>query len=109
MEKWQELYLREIQQGAAARASGNEGRARVCARRAASILIGEYFNRQRVPLPSSSAYNRLRLLASQPGLSPAAYELAAHLLERVDTSFSLPAHIDLLADVQQLARELFLL
>lgn len=109
MENWHTLYLHEIHQGVAARSSGNEGRARVCARRAASILIGAYFARQKIPLSSSSAVDRLRLIASQPGLSPAAYEIAAHLLERVDTSFSLPAQIDLLADVQQLARELSLL
>lgn len=106
---WQSAYLHEIQQGQSARLFGNEGRARVCARRAAGILIGEYLARQGLPPPRPSAYDRLRFLASQPDLSPAAYQIAAHLLVRVDESFSLPEDIDLLADVLQLAHELSLL
>jgi hypothetical protein len=106
MDSWHASYLHEIEQAGFARLSGNEGRARVCARRAASILIAEFLTRQGIQVPSSSAQVRLRYLSTLPGLSPATYEIISHLLMRVDGSFSLPDHIDLIADVQRLAQEL---
>lgn len=106
MDACQASYHHEIEQARLARLSGNEGRARVCARRAASILIAEYLTRQGMPVPASSAQVRLRHLSTLPGLSPATYEITSHLLMRVDESFSLPDHIDLIADVQRLAQEL---
>ena len=106
MDSWHSSYLHEIEQAKLARLSRNEGRARVCARRAASILIAEYLTRQGNQAPSSSAQVRLRYLSKLPGLSPAAYEITSHLLMRVDESFSLPDDIDLIADVQHLAQEL---
>lgn len=108
MEGWQRTYQHEIQQAYSARQAGNEGRARVCARRAASILIGEYLARQGLPSPSPSAVDRLRYLASLPKLPQKVYQIADHLLMRVDESFSLPAEINLLTDVQELSRELHL-
>jgi len=106
MDAWNSSYLHEIELARLARHSGNEGRARVCARRAASILIAEYLTRQGIQVPASSAQARLLYLSTLPGLSPATYEITSHLLMRVDESFSLPEHIDLIADVQRLAQEL---
>jgi hypothetical protein len=106
MDSWHSSYHHEIEQAKLTRLAGNEGRARVCARRAASILIAEYLTRQGMQAPSSSAQVRLLYLSALPGLSPAAYEITSHLLMRVDESFSLPDHIDLIADVQRLAEEL---
>ena len=39
---WEAFYKAEMQNAEAARRSGNEGKARVCARRAAGAVIGEY-------------------------------------------------------------------
>ena len=106
MDSWHASYLHEIEQAGLARLSGNEGRARVCARRAASILIAEFLTRQGMQAPASSAQVRLHYLLTLPGLSPATYEITNHLLMHVDESFSLPDLIDLIADVQRLAQEL---
>lgn len=106
MDSWEISYLHEIEQATHARNAGNEGRARVCARRAASFLIAEYLNRQGMQITSSSAHDRLRYFSTLPGLSPAAYEITGHLLMRVDKTFSLPDKIDLIADTQRLAQEL---
>lgn len=108
MDSWKTSYLHEIEQARLARFSGNEGRARVCARRAASTLVAEYLTRQGMQVPASSAQVRLRYLLTLPGLSPATYEITSHLLMHVDESFSLPDHIDLISDVQHLAQELSL-
>ncbi len=106
MDSWNITYLHEIEQARLARLSGNEGRARVCARRAASTLIAEYLTRHGMQVPASSAQVRLHYLLTLPGLSPATYEITSHLLMHVDESYSLPDHIDLIADVQRLAQEL---
>jgi hypothetical protein len=39
------------------RARGNEGQARVCARRAAGAVLREYFQRRGLPVRSPSAYD----------------------------------------------------
>jgi hypothetical protein len=108
MESWHNAYLHEIDQARLARQSGNEGRARVCSRRAASILIAEYLHRQGLSINTSSTHERLRLLSTFPGLTYNTYEIISHLLMRVDESFSLPESIDLISDAQRLAHELSL-
>jgi hypothetical protein len=108
MESWHTAYLTEIDQARLARQSGNEGRARVCSRRAASILISEYLNRHGLSIATSSAHERLRYLSTLPGLTATTYEIIEHLLMRVDESFSLPEPIDLISDAQRLAQELSL-
>jgi hypothetical protein len=109
MDSWHTSFMHEIEQARLARLSGNEGRARVCARRAASLLIAEFLTRQGMQVPSASAHERLRYLSTLPGLSPTTYAIVSHLLMRVDESFSLPNHIDLIADVHHLAQELSVL
>ena len=42
MADWKEKLQKEFERAQIARASGNEGQARVCARRAAGIAIREY-------------------------------------------------------------------
>jgi hypothetical protein len=96
----------ELQQAEAARAVGNEGRARVCARRAAGIVGKEYLRRQGIALATPSAYDVLRTLRTIPGLSPEAHAATAHFLVKVDTQFVLPVEADLLAEARWLASDL---
>lgn len=95
---WQSDYQRELEQAAAARQAGNEGKARVCARRAAGIAAGEYLQRNGEFDGSWSAYQRLQVLQRQPGLPARAVEIIAHLTARVDTDHNLPVEADLLAE-----------
>ncbi len=44
----------------AARGRGNEGQARVCARRAAGVAVREYFLRLGIPIVNPGAYDLLQ-------------------------------------------------
>ena len=91
----------ELSRGAAARANSLEGRARVCARRAAGTAIREYL-RLRGAETSQTAYDLLASLADLPGVPEQARKSAALLLERVDENYALPPEIDLLAEARRL-------
>ncbi len=96
----------ELERGAAARQEGLEGRARVCARRAAGAAIREYLALRGLEAPGPSAYELLAVLHDLPEVPPAARQAGELLLARVDEAFSLPANVDLLAEAERLAREL---
>jgi hypothetical protein len=96
----------ELARGESARRDGFEGRARVCARRAAGAAVREYLSLRGLPLPGESAYDLLAGLRSLPGMSEEVRAAAEHLMARVDEGFALPAEIDLLADARWLAGEL---
>jgi hypothetical protein len=96
----------ELARGDAARRAGFEGRARVCARRAAGEAIREYLALRGLEPPGRSAYDLLALLQDLSDAPPAARQAAGALLARVDENFSLPVDTDLLAEAGRLAREL---
>jgi len=99
-------FQTEIEMAVAARASGNEGKARVCARRAAGIIVGEYLRRQGVQISDPSAYNRLRTLLTQRDLPPDIRSVVEHMLIRVTPDQQLPVNADLIAEAQWLKTRL---
>lgn len=103
---WQNRLQAELQQAEAARSEGNEGMARVCARRAAGIIIGEYFRRRGGNQPGPSAYDRLKFLRSQPDISNQIREVSDHFLLRITPEHELPVEADLIAEVRWLKRQL---
>jgi hypothetical protein len=103
---WSESYHHEIVQAEAARTGGNEGKARVCARRAAGIVAGAYLQSKGIDFPTPSAYDRLRYLKSQPGLSVEVNAAVEHLLVRITPEYTLPVDADLIADARFLCQEL---
>lgn len=103
---WKTIFDAEILQAENARAAGNEGMARVCARRAAGALVGEYLQRRGLDLSTPSAYDRLRHFHDLPGLSPQALQAADHLLARVTPEFTLPLDADLITEARKLRLEL---
>lgn len=103
---WKTLVLAELEQAKTARQIGNEGKARVCARRAAGIAIGEYVANQNLPNPGRSAYDRLKFIASHPEVTPRAREISQHLILRVNEEFRLPAETDLIAETYELIQTL---
>ena len=106
MNDWKHAYREELRLGAEDRAAGNEGRARVRARRAAGHIVGEYLRRRGWPDPGPNALDRMRFLQRQPGLPPEAYSLLEHLTMKVDIHYRLPEGVDLLADARRLAEVL---
>lgn len=96
---WVIKFEAELAQAQAARQLGNEGMARVCARRAAGLVSREYLQRQGVPLSGSSAYDHIRSLSILPGLTPEVQEVTGHFLLRITPEHNLPVDADLIAEV----------
>ena len=102
----QEQLEKEFGLANQARAKGNEGQARVCARRAAGIAVREYLTRKGIHSRSASAYDLLNLLKNDPLLSPNLKLIADHLTLRVTEEFKLPVDVDLVAEARMLCDEL---
>ena len=97
---WQTEINAEFEKAEQARARGNEGQARVCARRAAGIAAREYLTRQGIRPSSVSAYDLLNLLKGDPRLSPDLQQIADHLTLRVTEEFKLPVEADLITEAK---------
>ncbi|HEX9091656.1 MAG TPA: hypothetical protein VF831_09215 [Anaerolineales bacterium] len=106
--KWKPEYDHEIEHAISARSKGNEGMARVCARRAAGIVIGEYLLRRGYTQPNSSAYDRLTLFNSLPEVNEDMKVITSHFLLRVSHDHTLPGQIDLISEAQCLKKTLLL-
>jgi len=103
---WQAQIEAEFEKAEEARARGNEGQARVCARRAAGIAIREYLSRRGIRPPSVSAYDLLNLLKEDPRLPADLKLIADHLTLRVTEEFKLPVNADLVAEARTLCEDL---
>ena len=106
MDDWKVEMQIEFDRAVQARARGNEGQARVCARRAAGIAIREHLTRQGIRPPSSSAYDLLNLIKDDPHLSPTLKQISEHLTLRVTEEFKLPVDADLVAEARTFCEEL---
>jgi HEPN domain-containing protein len=95
-------YIKELEQAQKAREQGNEGQARVCARRAAGIAIKDYLTRKGIQPTSTSALDLLHAIKEEPLLSPDLKLVADHLTLRVTEEFKLPIDVDLIAESRQL-------
>ncbi len=104
---WQEDFEAEIRRAEAARARRKEGQARVCARRAAGIVIAEHNARRGLMPQSGSAVDLLLQLLTESGTPADTLPLIDHLVQQVSTEFTLPAGVDLIADARRL-RQLLL-
>lgn len=98
----EKAWERELAAAALARAAGNEGRARVCARRAAGMAARDFLTRNRVRPRPASAYDALIALAQHPGLAPDLRAAASLLTLRVNEAFALPVAADPIAEARKL-------
>jgi hypothetical protein len=105
-EQVHEQIRQELANAVQAREQGYEGRARVCARRAAGAAIREYFRLRGNLNRTGSAIDLIQMLAAYESAPTRARMVAAALLERVDENFSLPPQVDLIFEVNELARVL---
>jgi HEPN domain-containing protein len=103
---WQTEISAEFEKAEQARGRGNEGQARVCARRAAGIAAREFLTRQGIRPPSVSAYDLLNALKNDQRLSPDLRLIADHLTLRVTEEFKLPVNADLVAEARKFCEEL---
>jgi hypothetical protein len=103
---WKVEYEKEIERASLARSAGNEGMARVCARRAAGILIGKYLDRLGYANLSNRAYDRLLFFSNLPELDQKYKDIADHCLTKVNFDHVLPDNADLVSEVRWLAENL---
>jgi hypothetical protein len=103
---WKDHANAEIERAMTARQAGNEGMARVCARRATGHIIGEYFSRLGIFASGPSAYNRLQALIALPQASKRVKAIAMNFLVRITPEHTLPVDVDLVAEASRLAKEL---
>ena len=96
----------ELSRGEAARANGNEAMARVCARRAAGVLIKEILAKRQIQPPSSAAFDLLKYFRELPGISADIQQIVDHLIARVDSEHNLPEGIDLIQETRWLVQVL---
>jgi hypothetical protein len=106
MSDWQTTLVKEFQMAAAARARGNEGQARVCARRAAGVAIREYLARRGLRSSDPSAYALLKALLFVEDLPIEARQAAEYLTLRVNEEFKLPVAVDLVEQARLLCDSL---
>ena len=104
--EWRDLTNRELEMAKAARQSGNEGRSRVCARRAAGHIAGEYINRKGFDFSAESALERLRYLYASIDSNEEARNTINRFLVHVTPEHQLPMEADLIDDVYLLAQQL---
>jgi hypothetical protein len=90
----------ELQSARDWRLGGNEGRARVCARRAAGMAIGLFYQVQTGEPASMNAYNLLRWFAAHASAGQMVKQAARRLTTRVTVDHNLPHSEDPLADAE---------
>lgn len=96
----------ELDKAKQARTRGNEGQARVCARRAAGIAIREFLSRRQICPPFTSAMDLLALIKDDPHLPSDLKLIADHLTLRVTEEFKLPIQVDLIAEAELFCEQL---
>ena len=106
MKDWKIEIQAEFERAEQARARGNEGQARVCARRAAGIAAREYLTRRGESLRTPSAYDLLNMLKDDPHLPPDLKQIAEHLTLRVNEEFKLPVDVDLIVEARKFCKEI---
>lgn len=103
---WKEECIAELNQAAQARVVGNEGMARVCARRAAGIVVREYYRRRREEPPEKSAYNLLLAFSLDQEQSEEMRTVANNFTLAITHDHVLPVKVDLIRSVNLLANSL---
>lgn len=91
---------RELQRALEARAAGNEGMARVCARRAAGKALGVYAQRHSASAWGPSAFDRLKLIQGEPAVPEPVRAAAARLTARITEDHVLPHSEDPIDDAR---------
>lgn len=85
-----------------ARLMGNEGKARVCARRAAGIAVRAYFKASGEIFNDPSAFAVLTRLSQMESTPETIKDTISRLLTRVTPDYTLPIEADLIADARAL-------
>lgn len=96
-------FWKEYQTAQDAQASGLEGKARVCARRAAGILIQNYLEMQNINPIKMNSLDLIKHL-QQTTDSPELALVLSHYSEKVTSDHHLASKVDLVANLPKLAQ-----
>jgi hypothetical protein len=80
------------------RREGNEGRARVCARRAAGAAVQLYLDEKGLLDKQENAIQALETLRQMKGLPVQVMQAVDWLLKRVNIDYNLPPEVDLIQE-----------
>ena len=101
-----QVYLlqaeRELATGREAARIGNEGKARVCARRAAGQAIAWFLSRHPRPAWRNDAMDQLLHLKDDPEFPRYVRDAATRLTTRITPDFTYPSEADPLADAKSI-------
>jgi hypothetical protein len=90
----------ELQHALEARASGLEGRARVCSRRAAGLAIKEFLIEKYNNYHSNSLFDLIVDQTIRDFLPPQLFDSLDRLSLKVNEQFQLPTGVDLISDAK---------
>jgi hypothetical protein len=99
---------KELDAAFQAKNAGNEGKMRVCARRAAGFAARNFLQNQGITIINANAIHCLEQLKSTK-IPLTCILRVDKLIQRVDTNFMLPAEIDLYTEASALVNELIAL
>jgi hypothetical protein len=85
----------------------NEGKSRVCARRAAGFAINAAYAQRDIRVVDKNAMNLIKLLKTEPALPAAVRQALDDLVLRVTPEYDLPGKIDLISSAITIADFLF--
>jgi len=94
----------ELELAVAVRSTGNEGKARVHARRAAGWAIRSWYARQGCSKKGHSAFSYLQGVSNDLSVPGHIREAASHLILRITVDHELPIENDILDDARLVAR-----
>ena len=86
------------------RREGNEGRARVCARRAAGAASRDFLERLDLDRGSENLLTALEKMKALDALPPRVLKAINRLMKRVDEFYNLPPEIDLIEEAEVVIR-----
>lgn len=78
------------------RQEGNEGRARVCARRAAGAAVKEYLVKKGISQKQENAIQSLLIFSQSENLPVQVQAAVDWLVQRVNQDYNLPSEVDLI-------------
>ena len=109
---WQSRVRRELARGRQAATEGNEGMARVCARRAAGWTVKAYLDTQGMQAEQPSALEQIKFLRAQGNLDGETREVLEHMILHLakddpEGESYWPLDANLLDEAQWLAEHLF--
>ncbi len=107
VEVYKERIKKELLIAGDSRKQGNEGRVRVCARRAAGIALTYYFEQQNEILVEQDAMDLLKRVESINTFPPELQQAAARLTKRVSTDFQYASQSDAIEDAKEIIKYIF--